>query len=100
MGKAESPQGPAFAAGTRLFVQVLAAAHAAAFASFWIQASGLIGPSGILPAGQFFAAVHRSLGSRAWFEVPSLCWVFGAGRFIDVLCVLGIGLSALLFLGF
>ena len=100
MDDAEIPQGPSFATGTRLFVQVLAAAHAAAFASFWVQASGLIGPSGILPAGPFFAAVHENLGSRAWFEVPSLCWVFGSGRFIDVLCAMGIGLSALLFLGY
>ncbi len=99
MERAETLPGPSFAIGTRLFIRFLAVAHAVAFASFWVQAGGLVGPSGILPAGRFFAAVHGSLGPRGWFEVPSLCWVFGSGHFIDVLCALGIGLSALLFLG-
>jgi hypothetical protein len=98
--KAAPSSSPSFAAGTRLFVCALALAHAVAFASFWVQADGLIGPGGILPAGQFFAAVHDQLGRQAWFEVPSLCWVFGSGRFIGVLCGLGITLSILLFLGY
>ena len=88
-----------FATGAHLFVCALAIAHAAAFATFWIQARGLIGPQGILPAAEYFTAAHQQLGNRAWFEVPSLCWLFGAGRFIDILCCLGIALSVLLFLG-
>jgi hypothetical protein len=94
------PREASFATGTRLFVRFLAASHAVAFASIWAQSDGLIGPSGILPAARLFAAARAQLGNRAWFEVPSLCWIFGAGRFIDVLCGLGIGLSLLLFLGF
>jgi hypothetical protein len=89
-----------FATGTRLFVRILAIAHAVAFASFWVQADGLIGPSGILPAGQFFAAARDQLGHRAWYEVPSLCWIFGTGHAIALLCALGIGLSVALFLGY
>lgn len=93
------PNVPSFARGTRLFVCALAIAHASAFASLWIQEAGLIGPQGILPASQFFRAAHDQLGPRAWFEVPSLCWIFGGGAFIVVLCALGIALSVLLFLG-
>jgi lipase maturation factor 1 len=84
----------------RLFVCVLAVSHAVAFASLWVQADGLIGPSGILPAGQFFAAAREQLGRQAWFEVPSLCWIFGTGAFIKVLCGAGIALSVLLFMGY
>jgi hypothetical protein len=91
---------PSFATGTRLFVCALAAAHAVAFASFWVQADGLIGPSGILPAGQFFALAREQLGREAWYDIPSLCWVFGTGTFIKVLCAGGIGLSALVLLGY
>jgi hypothetical protein len=91
---------PSFATGTRLFVCVLAAAHAITFASIWAQADGLIGPSGILPAGQYFAAVRDQLGWKAYYDVPSLCWIFGAGAFIKVLCGAGIALSVLLFLGY
>jgi lipase maturation factor 1 len=73
--------------------------HAVAFASIWIQADGLIGISGILPAGQYFALAHEQLGRRAWFDVPSLCWIFGSGAFIKLLCAGGIGLSVLVILG-
>src|ERR1700678_961657 len=93
----DTPRRASFATGAHLFVCALAVAHAAAFAAFWVQARGLVGPLGILPAGQFFAAAHSQIGNRAWYDVPSLCWVFGSGRFIDVLCALGIALSVLLF---
>jgi hypothetical protein len=100
MERIDTAREASFATGTRLFVCLLAVAHAAAFGSIWVQSAGLIGPSGILPASRFLSAAHEQLGPRAWFEVPSLCWIFGAGRFIDVLCGLGIGLALLLFCGF
>ena len=100
MEHAAPPSRPTFAAGSRLFVRIVAVAHAAAFASAWVQADGLIGPSGILPAGPYFAVVRGQLGRMAWYDAPSLCWIFGTGRFIGVLCALGVGLSALLFAGF
>jgi hypothetical protein len=70
-----------------------------AFSSIWIQADGLIGPAGIMPADQFLAAAREQLGRQAWFDYPSLCWVFGAGPFIKVLCAAGIGLSGLVLMG-
>lgn len=100
MENSPTPQAPSFATGTRLFACVLAIAHAVAFASIWVQADGLIGPSGILPAGQYFAAAKEQLGRQAWFDVPSLCWFFGSGVFVKTLCAIGIALSVLLFLGY
>jgi hypothetical protein len=100
MERADTRTTQTFATGTQNFVRVLAAAHAAAFLSIWVQAAGLIGPSGILPAGQYLAVVHAEIGNRAFFEVPTLCWIFGTGHFIDVICGMGVGLSALLFLGY
>jgi hypothetical protein len=99
MERTDPPDRPSYATGAHLYVCLLAVAHAVAFATFWVQEKGLIGPSGILPATQFFAAAHDQLGRRAWFEIPSLCWIFGAGRSIDVFCGLGIAASALLFFG-
>jgi len=98
MVSSEIQEPPSFATGTRLFVYALAVAYAVAFGSIWIQWRGLIGPSGILPAEDYFNAVHAQLGAMAWYDVPSLCWIFGAGHFISVLCCLGIVLSVLLFL--
>jgi lipase maturation factor 1 len=100
MKRAVSPSIPSFATGARLFVCALAIAHAVAFASFWVQADGLVGPAGILPAGRYFELARQELGRQAWFEVPSLCWVFGTGGFLKVMCGIGMGLSALVLAGY
>src|SRR5258708_135635 len=76
-----------------LFLRLLAVIYFIAFASAWTQLDGLIGPHGLLPAQTFFAAVHQQLGDRAWLALPSLCWVFGAGKFLFVLCASGVVLS-------
>jgi hypothetical protein len=70
------------------------------FASIWAQADGLVGPTGLLPAGQFLAAAKEQLGRQAWWDLPSLCWIFGTGRFIGVLCGTGICLSGILLAGY
>jgi len=92
--------GAPFANGTQMFIRALALAHACAFASIWVQFEGLIGPRGILPADQFFSMAFEQIGRRAWFEAPSLCWIFGAGHFIGLLCFVGLVASATLFIGF
>jgi lipase maturation factor 1 len=98
MASATSTETASFATGSRLFINILAVVNAVAFGCVLAQWRGLIGPSGILPAQQFFPAVHDQIGAKGWVEVPSLCWVFGGGEFIAVLCWLGLVLSVLLFL--
>ena len=100
MDSAATSHTPSFANGTRLFVCILAVTHAVAFASIWVQADGLIGHTGVVPAGQYFAAAREQLGRHAWYELPSLCWIFGAGAFLKLLCGAGVVLSVLLFLGY
>jgi lipase maturation factor 1 len=100
MDRLDAKPTASFSTGIRLFVIILAVVHAVAFATIWVQAAGLIGPSGILPADRFLQFAREQLGGRAWFDLPSLCWIFGAGRSIDVLCGLGVGLAALLLLGY
>jgi hypothetical protein len=98
---ARRPRPPAtFARGTGLFLRTLAIVHAIAFASFWSQSAGLVGPHGLLPAVRFLAEARRQLGPSAYWEAPSLCWIFGAGAFLPAACACGLGLSALLFCGF
>jgi hypothetical protein len=88
-----------FAFAAWLFLRLLALIHLIAFASFWSQLAGLVGPHGLLPAERYFQAAHEQLGPGAWLQLPSLCWIFGAGRFLAVLCAAGVGLSLLLFVG-
>jgi hypothetical protein len=56
----------------RTFLRLLGCVYFIAFVSFGVQAMGLIGSHGILPVGQFLAAVRES-GSR--WEVPSVFWI-------------------------
>jgi hypothetical protein len=73
--------------------------HAVAFLSAWGQIDALAGPTGILPAKALFQAARMQLGSGAYWAVPSLCWIFGTGAFLKVMCALGVGFAGLLFAG-
>lgn len=92
---------PTFALSTCLFLRLLAVIHAIAFASFWTQLEGLVGPRGLLPATRYFTAVREQLGSTsaAFAQLPSLCWFLGTETFLHVLCGVGLALSLLLFVG-
>lgn len=66
-----SPGTHRFAFATWLFLRLLGIVHLCAFVSLWIQLPGLIGPHGILPAGDFLRATHEQLGSAAFLRLPS-----------------------------
>lgn len=89
----------AFAFSAVVFIRLLAVIHVIAFASAWVQISGLIGPHGIAPAGTYFQAAHEQLGASAYWQLPSLCWLFGTGTFLTVLCAGGVVVALLLFAG-
>ncbi|HTS87621.1 MAG TPA: lipase maturation factor family protein [Gemmatimonadales bacterium] len=62
-----------------VFLRALAAVFLIAFFSFWVQVQGLIGPAGILPAGEFLDAVRSHLGLERYWLLPTVFWL-GAGR--------------------
>ena len=82
-----------------LFLRLLGAIYLTAFLSFGVQAAGLIGSRGILPAGQFLSAVHDSLGAAAYWNVPTLLWLNGSDAFLRTVWIVGVSLSLLLLLG-
>jgi hypothetical protein len=59
----------------RTLLQLLAVVYFVAFVSWGVQAQGLIGSHGIMPAREFLAGVHRQLGSAAYWECPTLFWL-------------------------
>ena len=83
-----------------VFLKVLGLVYLAAFASFWPQMDGLVGPHGIVPAARGMAQIHQDLGWHAFFEVPAVFW-FGAGdRVLVWVCALGCLASVPLIIGF
>src|SRR6185369_13321559 len=91
-----SPVAPGDRFTTWLFIRLLAAIYAIAFASIGVQVLGLIGHDGILPARDWLAAVRAQLGPAGHWVVPTLFW-FGAGDGALVgVCVVGTALAILL----
>lgn len=83
---------------TWLFLRLLALVYLAAFVSFTLQAPGLIGSQGILPAADFFGAVDRSYGAEKYWLLPSLFWLNPSDTAIVAVGVVGCLLAVSLFL--
>ena len=84
----------------QLFLRLLGVIYLTAFLSFGVQARGLIGENGILPAGEYLARVHNALGSEAYAAVPTLCWMTSSDWLLKWgLCGGGVLCSLLLVFG-
>ena len=57
-------------------MRLLGLVYFVAFVSFGIQAQGLVGVHGILPFEDYLKAVKEALHSAAYWNVPTLLWMF------------------------
>lgn len=73
-----------------IFLRCLGAIYFSAFFSLAFQIRGLIGPNGILPAGDYLQAIAHSLGywQRLWFA-PTLLWWSSGPVMLSTLCWAG-----------
>ena len=81
-----------------IFLRALAAWYFSAFYALLFQIMGLMGPNGVLPAGQYLAAVARALGARRFWFAPSLFWVSSGSRMLMTVMIVGLVASAIAFL--
>jgi len=80
---------PTFGMVQSVFTRGLALVYAVAFASWWVQAEGLVGSRGIVPMAPWLDAVKAQLGTWAWLQVPTVfLWDSGDGA-LGLVCVLG-----------
>jgi predicted DCC family thiol-disulfide oxidoreductase YuxK len=87
-----------FGIASWLFLRTLGVVYLAAFASFAVQATGLIGSHGISPVAEYLRSLREYYGAVYW-QVPTVFWLNPGDRMIKAVCVAGIGLSVLLILG-
>jgi lipase maturation factor 1 len=82
-----------------IFLRALAAIYFSAFLALVFQIKGLIGPSGILPAAGFLAAVQRQAPglARIWYA-PTLFWFSSTSHFMMVVVWTGLLFSIVAFL--
>jgi len=78
-----------------MFLRLLACVYFIAFVSFGVQAMGLIGSHGILPAGDYLAAVREAEGHAAWWDVPTLLWIASSDAALRALWIAGALFAAL-----
>ena len=87
-----------------IFLRALGLVYLVAFVSLWMQISGLVGHSGILPANQFMSAVGQQcdaqgIGPGRFHLVPTLCWLDASDRFLNFQCAAGTVCAVMLIIG-
>src|SRR5216110_1138778 len=82
-----------------LILRAFGLIYFSAFFSLVFQIRGLIGPQGILPAGEYLHTVARSFDgyTRFWFA-PTLLWLSSSSHMLVALCWVGMLASLLLVL--
>jgi hypothetical protein len=80
-----------------LFLRALGGIYFSAFFSLVFQIRGLIGPEGILPAGEYLQAVAHSAGYiRGLWLAPTLLWLASDPHMLTGICWVGMVASLLL----
>ena len=74
-----------------LFLRALGLIYFSAFYSLIFQVKGLIGPNGILPAGEYLEAIpHYFPGLARFWYAPTLLWISDSNRSLEIICWLGL----------
>jgi hypothetical protein len=95
-GGARGPSGRLIARW--IFLRALGAIYFSAFYSLVGQIRGLVGPAGILPAGEYLQTVARSAGHARFWYAPTLLWFSSGSHALMALCWIGITASLLIVL--
>jgi lipase maturation factor 1 len=81
-----------------IFLRALGLIYFSAFFSLAFQIRGLIGPAGILPAGEYLQAIAQSAGrARLWYA-PSVVWASSSSHALMTLCWVGMVTAILVIL--
>ncbi|MGO9640362.1 MAG: lipase maturation factor family protein [Candidatus Acidiferrales bacterium] len=91
---------PGFLTARWLFLRSLGLIFFSAFYSLLFQIRGLIGPNGLLPAGDYLQNVRDILGLARFWYAPSLFWVSSGDRALSIVCWIGLIASLALIFNF
>jgi predicted DCC family thiol-disulfide oxidoreductase YuxK len=88
---------PEYGLVAALFTRLFGLIYLAAFASFGVQALGLIGSHGILPLQAMLDTIYHRIGPDGFFEMPMLFWLNASDFMIQAVCWAGAAFSLLVF---
>ena len=81
-----------------IFLRALGLIYYSAFFSLVFQIRGLIGPHGILPAGEYLQELAERFGQASYWYAPTLLWLSSGSHMITGICWAGMIASLLLVL--
>jgi lipase maturation factor 1 len=89
---------PGFLKARWIFMRALGLIFFSAFYSLLFQIRGLLGPDGILPAGDYLQNVAQYFGGQFWrfWYAPTLFWYSASDHALMVVCWIGLAASVLL----
>src|SRR5437879_13855170 len=79
-----------------IFLRALGLIYYSAFFSLVFQIRGLIGPHGILPAGEYLRALAERFGQACYWYAPTLLWLSSSSHMVTGICWAGMIASLLL----
>jgi hypothetical protein len=83
-----------------IFLRALGLIYFSAFYSLLFQIEGLIGPNGILPAGDYLQAISGAIHSQRFLRAPTLLWFSASNHALMFICWTGCIASLLVVLNF
>ena len=78
-----------------LFLRALALIYFSAFFSLLFQIRGLIGPQGLLPAGQYLQKVAQVFDLLRFWYAPTVLWFSAGSHMLMAICFVGLAASVL-----
>ena len=81
-----------------IFLRALGAIYFSAFFPLVFQIRGLVGPQGILPAGEYLKSVAEQVNYTRYWYVPSILWFSSGSHMLTGLCWVGMAAAVLLVL--
>jgi lipase maturation factor 1 len=81
-----------------LFLRALGLIFFSAFYSLLFQVRGLVGPDGLLPAGDYLRNAAEYAGIWRWWYAPTVFWLGSGPRALLLVCWVGMAASLLLVL--
>ncbi|HMP89013.1 MAG TPA: lipase maturation factor family protein [Kiritimatiellia bacterium] len=82
-----------------IFLRAMGVIYFLAIYSLWSQIHGLIGEHGILPVGMYLHQAEAYLGGKSFHAVPTVLWWLQGDVALEVMCWIGMSISALLVFG-
>ncbi|HMP77550.1 MAG TPA: lipase maturation factor family protein [Kiritimatiellia bacterium] len=91
--------GTGYARANQLGLRALGLVYFVAFASYLVQADGLVGANGVLPFADWLRAIQPQVAEVGYWRIPTLLWLWPSDTALHVCLWAGLALAVALMAG-